>query len=154
MRHEFIQRSRIPAPAEAVFAWHEAPDAFARLNPPWEKVTILEQTGPVSEAGSRVTIEITLFGPIRQRWVSVHQNYIAGRQFQDVQVSGPFQFWEHTHSVIPQEDGSCVLQDRIVYELPLSPLSDWVAGWHVRGKLARMFEYRHQVVFKQFAAGV
>jgi ligand-binding SRPBCC domain-containing protein len=37
MKH-FVRESRISAPPEVVFTFHESPGAFERLIPPWENV--------------------------------------------------------------------------------------------------------------------
>ena len=34
-RITFVATTSLPASAEAVFDWHEAPGAFERLTPPW-----------------------------------------------------------------------------------------------------------------------
>jgi ligand-binding SRPBCC domain-containing protein len=39
-RITFVATSRLPASAEAVFDWHEAPGAFERLTPPGERVRV------------------------------------------------------------------------------------------------------------------
>jgi ligand-binding SRPBCC domain-containing protein len=147
----FIKKTRIEAPAQAVFAWHEQPDALPSLIPPWEKVRVKSQTGPISQEGSQVTLCINILGPISVDWVSEHHNYQAGRQFQDTQISGPFAHWTHTHRVIPIDETHCFLEDDIDYALPLAPLSHWVAGWMVHDKLTRMFDYRHAQVLKAFS---
>ena len=38
----FVKESVIEASAERVFAFHEAPDAFERLQPPWQKTEIVQ----------------------------------------------------------------------------------------------------------------
>ena len=141
----FEKRSRINAPPEQVFAFHEAPGALERLTPPWEEVRVVEHTGGI-EVGARVVIE-TRIGPIWARWVAEHTRYEKGRMFQDVQRSGPFRRWEHTHRMDPDPDGSggCILIDHVEYELPLGGLGDLAAGWMVRRRLQRMFDHRHEV---------
>ena len=39
---KFVKESVINASAEKVFAFHEAPDAFERLQPPWQTTEIVE----------------------------------------------------------------------------------------------------------------
>jgi ligand-binding SRPBCC domain-containing protein len=146
----FLKQSQISASADAVFAWHEKPDAFASILPPWEKMKVLSQSGLISESGSQITLRIYVFGPIFIDWVSEHHGYIQGREFKDTQLQGPFQYWEHTHRVLPVDETHCVLEDSIEYELPFSPLSNWVAGWYVHRKLSRMFDYRHEQMQKIF----
>ncbi len=142
---QFKKETFIAAPAEAVFAWHEQPDAFAKLTPPWEDVRLLSQSGPISQPGSQVVLSIPLIPGLpwpRLRWVSEHRNYIAGEQFQDVQIQGPFAEWCHTHRVLPQANG-CLLQDHIEYALPLGWLGELGGCWFIRWKLKRLFNYRH-----------
>ncbi len=142
----FIHQSTIQAPSDVVFNWHHDSDAFAKLTPPWEPVSLSGPAGDIRQDSSRTTISIKLLGFIPIPWVAQHNGYIAGQQFCDTQISGPFACWHHTHSVTPLTPTTCQYTDYIVYALPLSPLSDWVAGWFVRQKLRKLFTYRHNVV--------
>jgi ligand-binding SRPBCC domain-containing protein len=139
----FEKRSRIAAPPERVFAFHERPDALERLTPPWEKARIIEKT-PGIQVGARVVFE-TAIGPIWTRWVAEHTMYEAGRMFQDRQVSGPFAKWVHTHTIEPDGEGGSWLLDHIDYELPMGFVGRLFGGGFVRRKLERMFELRHRV---------
>jgi uncharacterized protein (TIGR01777 family) len=141
---EIFQRSvRIERPAAEVFAWHERPGAFARLCPPWERVEVLAHVGGIRD-GARVSLR-TRVGPAWSRWEIVHRDYVAGRQFRDVLLRGPFAQWEHLHLVEPAGDNACVLTDEIRYRLPLGALGRLAGGAFTRRQLARMFDYRHAV---------
>ncbi len=142
----FTYQSTILAPANTVFNWHTKPQAFSQLTPPWEPVSLQGPPGNITEPGSRTTIIIKALGVLPIRWVAQHNHTIAGQQFCDTQISGPFACWHHTHSVTPLTETTCQYTDHIVYALPLSPISHWVAGWFVRQKLTKLFAYRHQVV--------
>lgn len=137
----FTHRSRIPAPAGAVFRWHARPGAFERLVPPWQPVELVERSGSI-ENGARVVLRLRL-GPFSRTWVAEHLDYEAGRQFRDRQVRGPFARWEHTHRVEPDGDAACYLEDRIDYALPLGPLGAVCGGALTRRSLDRLFTYRH-----------
>ncbi len=143
MADRFLYRSRIPAPPEAVFAWHARPGAFERLTPPWEQVRILERDGGI-ENGARVVLAVRA-GGFWRRWVAEHRDYEAGRQFCDVQVEGPFSRWRHCHRMLPSGPGECLLEDDVEYRLPLGVLGKVLGGRLVRSKLARVFRYRHDV---------
>ena len=148
----FVRGTRVEAPAADLFAWHERPGALERLTPPWEPVEVVERHGTIRD-GDRTTLRIRV-GPLRVRWVAEHRDYRPGRSFQDVQIAGPFRRWEHTHEVTSDGPSASRIEDRIVYELPFSPLSDWIAGGAVRRKLERMFAYRHEVTRGDLAAHV
>ena len=134
---------RIERPAAEVFAWHERPGAFARLNPPWERVEVTAHHGGIRD-GARVTLR-TKVGPAWAGWEILHRDYIAGRQFRDVQVHGPFAKWEHLHLIEPAGPTACVLTDEIHYRLPGGVVGRWGGAGFVRRKLERTFAYRHAV---------
>jgi ligand-binding SRPBCC domain-containing protein len=146
----FIRRSRIEAPAAEVYAWHALPDALEQLTPPGERIEVLEKTGGI-ERGARVVLRFGRW-PFRRRWVAEHQEFEAGRFFSDLQVSGPFAYWKHTHTFEPEGLAACTLEDRVEYALPFGALGRLLAGKFVRRKLERMFEHRHAVTARLVAA--
>jgi uncharacterized protein len=139
----FTWRSAMPASAAEVFAWHARPPALARLMPPWQSYRVLERTGTGIQDGARVVFELRM-GPLRLRWVALHSGYQEGRQFRDEQIQGPFESWTHTHRFVPENDGTSWLEDHVSYQLPLSPVSDWIAGSYTRSRLERLFRFRHE----------
>ncbi len=139
----FVRRSLIHAPAADLFAWHARPGAFERLTPAWSPVRIVSRTGGI-EPGARVVLDVPV-GPVSTRWEVEHRDYVEGRQFRDVQLEGPFARWEHTHLVHAETIDTSTLADVIDFRLPLSPLSDLVAGWFADGQLDRLFAHRHAV---------
>lgn len=142
-REQFVKKTRINAPADDVFNWHEQPGAFERLKPPWESVSVMNRSGGIRD-GDIVEIR-TGAGLLSARWRIEHRDYIAGRQFRDHQQRGPFAYWDHLHRIEPVGDSACTLEDRITYALPLGAAGDLLAGSMIRRKLARMFAYRHRV---------
>jgi len=139
----FVKESLIRAEPERVFAFHELPDALARLTPPWERSRVLS-AAPDLRVGSRAVIETRLFGFIPVRWVAEHTAYDPPRMFEDVQVEGPFKSWRHRHFVEPHEKGA-LLRDEVEYETPLAVLGRLAAARLVEPRLRRLFEYRHRV---------
>ena len=140
---KFIKESIIHAPPERVFAFHELPDAFERLIPPWESAKVI-QKADITKVGSRAIIEQKIFGLIPSRWVAEHTAYDPPRMFEDVQVSGPFASWRHRHFIEPHADGA-LLKDHIEYEPPLWILGHIAAPLFIIPKLEKMFAYRHEV---------
>ena len=144
----FIRRSRIEASAFQVYTWHALPAALERLTPPDEDVKIIEKVGGI-ERGARVVLQFGRW-PFRGRWVAVHQDFEDGHYFSDVQVSGPCAYWKHTHTFEPDGPSTCFLEDRVEYALPFGAFGRWFAGWYVRRKLAKLFEYRHNITDRAF----
>jgi ligand-binding SRPBCC domain-containing protein len=140
---KFVKESVIKAAPERVFAFHELPDAFERLLPPWENAKII-QTADISEIGSRAIIDQKIFGIFPARWIAEHTRYEPPQMFEDVQIAGPFRKWRHRHIVLPHESGAC-LRDEIEYEPPMSFLGAIAAPFLIVPRLEKMFEYRHEV---------
>jgi uncharacterized protein len=140
---EFHARSLLPVSAAEAFAWHDRPGAFARLSPPWDRVEVLENPGHI-RSGARVLLRVKT-GPIWQRWLAEHRDYVKGRLFRDVQLEGPFAEWDHRHNFLEETPTSCTLHDHIGYRVPLGRLGRTLGGAFVRGKLSAMFGYRHAV---------
>ncbi|MDA1165233.1 MAG: TIGR01777 family oxidoreductase [Planctomycetota bacterium] len=136
----FEQSSELPVSADEAFAWHCRPGAFQRLAPPWETIELISSEG-VAE-GSQATIRMKL-GPIPKMWIAEHHGIIPGRQFQDIQLAGPFAKWEHTHRMEPVSAGACRLSDRIEHQLPLGILGEIFGGRLIGQQLERTFRYRH-----------
>jgi ligand-binding SRPBCC domain-containing protein len=139
----FVKESVFAASAEKVFAFHERPDAFERLQPPWQKSEIVK--APTSlHVGTRVIVRVKI-GPIWQTVEAEHVAYEAGRMFADRMLTGPFASWLHRHVVTPRGANECSLADEIDYELPLGALGRIFGGGIARRELERLFEHRHAV---------
>lgn len=143
---EFLKESFINAVPEKVFAFHELPDAFEKLMPPWEKAKII-QKADISKIGSQAIIEMNVLGLFPARWVAEHTKYEPPEMFEDIQISGPFKNWRHIHNIIPHQSGT-ILQDKIEFEPPLSFLGKLASPLFIIPKLEKMFEYRHEITKK------
>lgn len=139
----FVKESVIKATPERVFAFHELPDAFERLIPPWENAKIV-QKADISKIGSRAIIEQKIMGFIPSRWVAEHIAYDPPNMFEDIQISGPFRHWRHRHIIRSHKDGA-LLRDEIDYEPPMAFLGMAMTPFLVTPKLDKMFDFRHEV---------
>lgn len=96
--------------AQACFAFHAAPGAFARLTPPPIIVQVHHNRLEDLIAGD---VEFTLWmGPIPVRWHAQHLPGINATSFVDFQVSGPVAYWYHEHIISDVPEG-VELRDRI-----------------------------------------
>jgi ligand-binding SRPBCC domain-containing protein len=140
-RSIFVKESIIRAAPERVFAFHELPDALARLTPPWESSRVI-QAAKISEVGSEAIVETRILGIIPVRWVARHTMYDPPRMFEDVQVKGPFRYWRHRHLIQPHAEGA-ILRDEIEYEPPFSIFGQLAEPFLITPRLKKLFDYRH-----------
>jgi uncharacterized protein (TIGR01777 family) len=143
------RQTRLPVPVDDAFAWHTRPGALERLAPPWEHLEVLERQGGIEEGG-RSVLRVGI-GPLRTRWVAVHRDYEAGRQFADEQEEGPFPFWRHLHRFEPAGPDASVAIDRVEYSPPFGTLGA-AAELVARPRIERMLDYRHRLLRADLAA--
>ncbi len=138
------RQSRVPVPAEEAFAWHRRPGAFERLAPPWEHIEVIERSGGI-EDGARLVLRVRS-GPLRMRWVAVHRDYVADRQFVDEQVEGPFTHWAHLHRFDPLGPDASIATDRVEFAPPFGMVGAASGMWVARPRIERMLAYRHRIL--------
>ena len=144
----YVHESHIAAPPSAVFAFHESPEALARLVPPWEDVEVVRPPSSLAP-GTRVVLRMRV-GPWSLSWEAEHTRYERDALFQDRMVRGPFRSWVHTHRFLPERGGT-LLRDEVEYQLPIFALPGAAL---VRARLRRMFEYRHRVTEAEVTAAL
>lgn len=151
---QFVHESFIPAPVHAVFAFHERPEALRLLTPPWQPTEIIQPPAALTR-GTEVILR-TRIGPLL--WttlVAEHTDYKKDAYFEDTQRRGPFAAWRHRHLFIPETQGGVEgtrLRDEVEYEPPLGPLGRLAEPFVIRGRLRRLFEYRHEVTRREVLA--
>jgi ligand-binding SRPBCC domain-containing protein len=126
-----------------VFRWHEQPGALAALTPPG-LVRIERREGGIRNGG-QVTLSIGV-GPARVRGTARHYGYIAGRQFCDEQVRGPFIVWRHVHLFEPVGPSKTLNQDRLEFAVARHRALNGLAAAALRPLLRIAFAHRHRVV--------
>jgi ligand-binding SRPBCC domain-containing protein len=135
----FERSFKVKAELAEVAAFHDDPVSLAAITPPPLRVTIQRFDKPV-RAGSRVIFRLSV-GPFGVTWNGAIAEYVEQKYFRDVQNSGPFGAWSHTHSFVAESDGTRV-NDRVEYEPPFGLIGKLLDPILVRPSLAYMFNYR------------
>ena len=148
MTHEFRKQLQVPVTLDTLFGWHERPGAFLRMSPPWDAPKVVSHTGGIRD-GARVELRVHA-GPVPTTWVLEHRDYIAGRQFRDVLLQGPFAEWVHTHAFSAHGTAASVLEDHIAYRMPLGAVGELGHGF-ARETIERVFAYRHAILAHDLA---
>jgi len=135
-----LERTQVaPVGLDEAFAFFADPANLEAITPPWLRFSILEAPERL-ERGSRLRYRLRLFGwPIR--WQTEIVEWRPRRSFTDVQVAGPYPFWEHTHRLSPAKGGT-EIHDHIRYGVPGGPLAPLVQLALVGRWLDEIFDYR------------
>ena len=139
---QFVHESVFGVDVDALFGFHERPDAFSLLMPPWETVRNVKPATSL-EVGAVASLEQRV-GPIWIEIVAEHVAYEKNRLFVDEMRKGPFAAWRHEHRFESHADGSRLI-DAITYEPPMGVLGRLAAPLAIEPRLRKMFEYRHRV---------
>lgn len=101
--------------------------------------------------GGSVELEVPIAPGVRILWISDFAEVLEGEMFRDIQRTGPFDLFDHTHRFEAKNDSASVMEDRIRYVLPGGRLGDLFGSGLARRKLRAMFAYRHRVLAKDLA---
>lgn len=148
-RHRVLRSEQwVPADLARTFAFFADATNLEALTPPFLEFAILTPRPITMGLGTRIEYRLRLNG-LPLRWVSRIDDWEPGRGFTDVQIHGPYARWVHRHA-FEERRGGTLVSDRVVYALPLSPLTDPLHAWFVRPSLARIFAYRREVIARLF----
>jgi len=136
----FLHESKINAPRNVVWEWHNQEGAFDRLTPPWENLESISAPEDLSPGGTRI-IKMKV-GPIKMKWVAEHTDLIEGELFADRMVRGPFKRWWHTHRFIEHGKEVTIVRDEVSYDIPFGFLGRLFGGRYVRKMIDNMFTSR------------
>jgi len=79
------------------------------------------------------------------RWLTEIRRWQPPRTFTDVQLTGPYATWEHTHRFTAVPTGTQVY-DHVRYGIPLGPLGSAARRLKVRAWLDEIFDYRSRTL--------
>jgi ligand-binding SRPBCC domain-containing protein len=137
---ETTQLVRRPRPE--VFAFFADPENLETITPRDLRFEILTPRPIVMRAGALIQYRLRLLG-LGFSWLTRIELFEPGNRFVDVQVRGPYRSWRHSHEFADAPGGTLV-RDRVEYQLPLGPLGTLAHVLFVRGRLARIFDYRRR----------
>ncbi len=135
----------LPLGRDEVFAFFAEAQNLERITPPELGFRIISPTPIDIAEGTLIDYQLSLFG-LPFTWRSRIARWDPPHAFVDEQLKGPYSFWHHTHTFAESSEGT-VIGDRILYRLPLWPLSA-VGLPLVKLQLKRIFAYRQQAIRK------
>lgn len=152
--HRLYRDQTLPIGVDLAWQFFSDPANLAEITPPWLKFRFCSQLPERMHPGLIVEYRITLPPGPPVRWVTEITHVQEPCFFVDEQRFGPYRFWHHLHRFTPV-DGGVRMEDIVHYQLPFSPLGDWILGWWIQRKLKAIFDYRRQYLIQcfQVAAG-
>lgn len=146
-----IERAQlIPRPLDEVFGFFTDASNLERITPPFLRFRIVGPAPIAMGRGTRIDYRLSLHG-VPVRWRTLIARWEPGRCFVDLQLTGPFAYWEHTHTFEEGPAGTTI-GDRIRYRMPFGPVGALAHRLLVARDLDRVFAHRHREVERLLGA--
>lgn len=143
----FEAETCVPRPRSEVFSFFAEARNLQTLTPPWLKFEVITPTPIVMRAGTLIDYRITVHGlPIR--WRTEIAEWNPPHRFVDVQLTGPYTLWHHTHT-FEERGASTLCGDAVRYRPRGGALMDCL---FVRRDIEQIFQYRQQRLKAIFAS--
>jgi ligand-binding SRPBCC domain-containing protein len=137
----------VPRPLHEVFAFFSDARNLELLTPAWLKFHVL--TTPVDIAsGVHIQYRLKWHG-IPLGWTTEITRWNPPHDFEDIQLSGPYQLWRHTHG-FQERNGGTQMTDVVEYALPFGVLGRIAHAFQVRRNVETIFDYRYEQIQKMF----
>ncbi len=145
-----LERSQLgPAPRDQVFGFFADAHNLEAITPGFLRFHVLTPRPIRMEAGALIDYRLSLYG-IGFRWRTRIDVWEPGVRFVDVQLSGPYRTWRHTHGFEDAPGGGTRVSDRVEYQLPLGPLGSLAHALFVERALRRIFDHRRERIAARF----
>ncbi len=143
--HELRREQRIEGTVEQVFAPFADAGNLETLTPPWLRFRIITELPIEMCKDAQIEYRLRLHG-VPVRWRSRIETWKPPRSFTDVQESGPFALWHHTHTFEPDDEGVVIARDVIRYRVGYGAFGELALRLFVARDLERIFDYRREAI--------
>jgi hypothetical protein len=152
--HTLRREQWVSRPIGEVFAFFSDARNLEAITPPWLHFRTLAVASGAIHAGTEIHYRLRLHGlPIY--WRTEIRKWDPPHRFSDVQRSGPYSLWHHTHVFEAHGDGTGLQKTKMIdivrYRLPLGFVGRIVNAVKVRADVARIFDYRNRRIAELFA---
>ena len=143
--HVLRREQRLPGTPEDVFPFFADARNLEAITPPFLGFRVVTPDPIEMRAGTLIEYRLRLRGvPIR--WRTRIAVWDPPRRFVDVQLSGPYRLWHHTHDFEPDGRGGTLMRDTVRYAIPFGALGRLAHRLVVRRDLDTIFGFRSEAV--------
>jgi ligand-binding SRPBCC domain-containing protein len=135
----------LPRPLAEIFPFFADAANLEKITPPWLSFHVVTPAPIEMRPGALLDYQIKVHG-IPIRWRTEIVTWEPPHRFVDVQLTGPYRLWHHTHTFV-EKDGGTLCTDDVRY---------WPRGGRiinalfVRRDVATIFAYRRKRLGEMF----
>jgi ligand-binding SRPBCC domain-containing protein len=125
------------------------------LTPPLLRFRVITPAPIAMRAGTLIQYRLRLRG-VPVSWKTLIQEWEPSRRFVDVQLSGPYALWHHTHTFEALPGARTRMTDTVRYAIGYGPFGELAHRLLVRRDVEAIFDYRREAIgplLESFRAG-
>lgn len=149
--HLLERRQRVELPIADAFEFYADARNLEAITPPWLGFELTTPGEIEMGEGALIEYRLKLHG-VPVRWRTRIEAWEPPHRFVDVQLSGPYALWHHTHRFEADGPDAVWIGDRVRYSLPLWPFGELAERFLVRRDVERIFAYRREAVARELSA--
>jgi len=150
--HELRREQVLDGTPDALFAFFADARNLEALTPPLLRFRVITPEPIDMGAGTFIQYRLRLHG-VPVGWKTLIQAWEPPHRFVDVQVSGPYALWHHTHELSPVGDTQTRMVDTVRYAVGFGPLGELANRLLVRRDVEAIFDFRAREIPGLLAAG-
>lgn len=139
--HELRREQVVDGTPGELFAFFADAFNLEALTPPLLRFRVVTPAPIEMGAGTFIQYRLRLHG-VPVGWKTLIQAWEPPHRFVDVQVSGPYALWHHTHELEPAGDGRTRMRDTVRYAIGFGPLGELANRLLVRRDVEAIFDFR------------
>jgi len=147
--YDFYQEQDLPISLQKAWDFFSDPNNLIKLTPGDMKMNMISRQAGEDEIHETVVFGFKLLGIIPQKWKSEIRDWNPPYGFRDIQIAGPYRYWNHFHELKENDSGVKVI-DRISYALPAVPFQGFLNRVFIRPQLEKLFAFRKQTLTEIF----
>ncbi|AGH95626.1 TIGR01777 family oxidoreductase [Pseudobdellovibrio exovorus] len=140
----FYAEQFIPHGVDEVFDFFSNHENLEKITPSFLNFKIQKASSPKVQQDSIIDYRLKVRG-VPVRWRTLIRRWEPPYYFADMQVRGPYAYWDHSHS-FKKVVGGTLMVDEVCYKLPLGSLGKLVAAGFVESDVGRIFQFRRKVI--------
>jgi hypothetical protein len=145
--HVLHREQLLARPPQALFPFFGDALNLEAITPPWLGFRVVTPEPIEMGVGTLIEYRLRLHGvPIH--WRTTIAVWDPPRRFVDVQLSGPYRMWHHTHDFEPAQGGT-LMRDTVRYALPFGAIGELAHRLVVRRDLERIFDFRREALRRE-----
>ena len=150
--YQLYREQVIPATREKVWDFISTPLNLKKITPSYMGFDITSKNLPEKMyEGLIIAYKVSPILGIKLTWVTEITKIIEGEYFIDTQHVGPYDFWHHQHRLTEVPNG-ILMTDIVSYKPPFGILGDVANYFLIKRQLKEIFDYRYNVIEKEFGA--